>query len=249
MKGKLGGSKRSREEEEEVAAAKQSFDEEGESRAVAIKKKARPDLFDVVHGKKKKKQKMAEPVAVAASVSPSVATQTNNDSSGEVEDILMNGVVSPGVNGTNSVLSTPVKKKKKAGQVPTQLEVPQATNDEVAKETSAGPSSETPESPSTPHHKAGNRIFVFFAGSLLRGTYLVKEHARQNLADVSRVASWTTTIVTKPLPPALANIPLLNLTGPPSDGESDAEGGTSPKKKRKRRKKKKHHNVSNTPEA
>jgi len=53
LKGKLAGSKRPL---EEGHLSKSSSDDEGESRAVAIKKKARPDPFDVIHGKRRKKK-------------------------------------------------------------------------------------------------------------------------------------------------------------------------------------------------
>ena len=56
LKGKLAGTKHSREEDEDIAS-QQASDTEGESRAIAIKTKSKYDPFDVVHGKKKKKEK------------------------------------------------------------------------------------------------------------------------------------------------------------------------------------------------
>lgn len=62
---------------------------------------------------------------------------------------------------------------------------------------------------------------------------------RLALIDASLTTTpWNRNASTKPLSLSLTSIPLLNLTGPPSDNESDAETTTSPKKKRKRRKKK-----------
>ena len=56
LKGKLAGTKHSRDEDEDNAT-QQASDSEGESRAIAIKTKPKYDPFDVVHGKKKKKGK------------------------------------------------------------------------------------------------------------------------------------------------------------------------------------------------
>ena len=56
LKGKLAGTKHSREEDDDIAS-RQASDTEGESRTIAIKKKPKYDPFDVVHGKKKKKEK------------------------------------------------------------------------------------------------------------------------------------------------------------------------------------------------
>lgn len=124
-----------------MAAAKQAFDEEGESRAVAIKKKARPDPFDVVHGRKKKKQRVADPVTSESNLSTTARRQSKEDSSGEVEDILLNTVASPTANGANSLTSTPIKKKKKEKKVvqtPSQLIGPLAdTVDDDAKQVAA----------------------------------------------------------------------------------------------------------------
>ena len=111
LKGKLTGSKRAR--EEEVSPAKQAFDEEGESRAAAIKKKARSDPFDVVHGKKKKKHRVADPAVSESKFSTPAGKQSREDSSGEVEDILLNTVVSPAVNDAQPLDSTPIRNKKK----------------------------------------------------------------------------------------------------------------------------------------
>ena len=55
LKGKLAGKKHSREEEDDIAS--QQASDTGESRAIAIKTKPKYDPFDVVHGKKKKKEK------------------------------------------------------------------------------------------------------------------------------------------------------------------------------------------------
>jgi hypothetical protein len=56
LKGKLAGTKHSREEDEDIAS-QQASDTERESRTIAIKTKSKYDPFDVVHGKKKKKEK------------------------------------------------------------------------------------------------------------------------------------------------------------------------------------------------
>jgi hypothetical protein len=58
LKGKLAGTKHSREEDEDVATQQQeASDTEKESRAIAIKAKPKHDPFDVVHGKKRKIEK------------------------------------------------------------------------------------------------------------------------------------------------------------------------------------------------
>jgi len=59
LKGKLSGSKRPYENGSDAAMADKhvSDDDEGESRAGSIKKKARPDPFDAPHGLKRKKKK------------------------------------------------------------------------------------------------------------------------------------------------------------------------------------------------
>lgn len=57
LKGKLAGTKHSRDEDDDNFGPQQPSDTEGESRAIAIKKKPKHDPFDVVHGKRKKKEK------------------------------------------------------------------------------------------------------------------------------------------------------------------------------------------------
>ncbi|KJA29841.1 hypothetical protein HYPSUDRAFT_196171 [Hypholoma sublateritium FD-334 SS-4] len=231
LKGKLAGSKRER--EEEVAAAKQAFDEEGESRAVAIKKKARPDPFDVVHGKKKKKQRIADPVAFKPVLSTPAGRQYKGDSSSEVEDILLNTLASPMVNGVNSLTSTPnksKKKKKKVAQTTSQLSGPLVdTVDDDATQVAAS--------------------LVLEKKSFSSNSQLTPPQSPAPI-DVSLTATpWNLNASTKPPSLALTSFPLLNLTGPPSDNESDAETVTSPKKKRKRRKKKKNHIIATSEDA
>ncbi|KAF8969469.1 hypothetical protein BDZ97DRAFT_1915420 [Flammula alnicola] len=252
LKGKLAGSKRSR-EEDEVASSKQASDEEGESRAVAIKKKARPDPFDVVHGKKKKKQKTAE-----ETIEPQA--QSKDDSSGEVEDILLNATKSPKPNGLDTE-STPVKskkKRKKAAQLangvpPDTTDVPQGSEADCLP---ASPSVENKpvveDAPLTPQRHPGKSFIRVLVIPSHKRTG--KEIAVQVSIDVSlTITPRSAHGHRKALPPEFANLPLLNLTGPPSDPESDADlatgaPSTSPKKKRKRRKKKKSLAVPSTPD-
>ncbi|KAF8204810.1 hypothetical protein BJ912DRAFT_1052138 [Pholiota molesta] len=236
LKGKLVGSKRSR-DEEETTAAKQASDEEGESRASAIKKKARPDPFDVVHGKKKKKQKVAESIPTTPILHAPATPHSTGDSPKEVEDMVLGATQSPKLNGTHTATLTPVKSKKKKKQAF------QAVKDESSDATDAhviqsldsriAEKSIPRDTPLSPNPKPGKGVTG-------------EEPIDPFLATTPRSSN----VLHKSLPPVLAKIPLLNLSGPPSDPESDADHAmtTSPKKKRKRRKKKKSHTGLDNPE-
>ena len=86
LKGKLAGRKRPLEESYQ---SKSASDEEGESRATAIKKKARQDPFDVTHGKKRKKDKLKESERSSQPAVPSRPfDESKLDSSDEIEGLL-----------------------------------------------------------------------------------------------------------------------------------------------------------------
>jgi hypothetical protein len=57
LKGKLASTKHPRNEGDDDFGRQQPSDTEGESRAIVIKKKTKHDPFDVVHGKRKKKER------------------------------------------------------------------------------------------------------------------------------------------------------------------------------------------------
>ncbi|KAF9472954.1 hypothetical protein BDN70DRAFT_422848 [Pholiota conissans] len=235
LKGKLSRKKRTR-EDEEVAAMKQPSDEEGGSRAGAIKKRARPDPFDVVHGKKKKKRKLAEPIPPLSTSPTRAASQSKGDTLNAVEETASVSKELPKLNGINTATTSSVKskkKKKKAAQILKEAS-PDAT-DVHDTHFSGSPVAEKSvpprDTPLTPK---------FTSGKYITGSEPL---------DASLVPTpWGSIANRKSLPLALVDVPLLNLNGPPSDPESGVEHAVtmSPKKKRKRRKKKKIHLTPNT---
>lgn len=114
LKGKLAGTKRPREEEASTSKLPSNYDDddEGESKAHAIKKKAKVDPFDVVHGKKKKKQKHSTQDPLTP-VKTSTPAPLDEDSSGEVADLLLQSPTKSIVNDVASTTSSPKKAKKK----------------------------------------------------------------------------------------------------------------------------------------
>lgn len=109
LKGKLAGTKHSRDDDDALAPQKLS-DSERESRAISIKKKAKYDPFDVVHGKKKKKEKDighedANPQSITAS--SSVTQQQATISPKEIADHCLDGLE------PHSPTLSPSKKRKK----------------------------------------------------------------------------------------------------------------------------------------
>ncbi|KDR83933.1 hypothetical protein GALMADRAFT_236433 [Galerina marginata CBS 339.88] len=222
LRGKLAGSKRTREEE---ATTKPTSDDEGESRAGVIKKKYKLDPFDAVHGKKKKKTDDKAPgkVALQPVISLPTADPPRVDSSDEIEDLL---------NGPDhdQLYESPIKRGKEEEKVviDDNGDPPDTTDVLLSQRSTTHPFSlvgivDSTKTPSTP--------------------------SRTPVIDVSLTK---TPVLPKPLPPQLLKVPLLNLTGRLSDHDSDAETATgtpsaSPKKKRKRRKKKKNHAIQLSP--
>lgn len=106
LRGKLTGSKRSR-EEVDVGPLKTASDDESESKAVAIKKKARFDPFDVLHGKKKQNKDTETTI-----VKPDLSVPPRNDlaieSSDEIERIL---------NSADKTDVSPPKSRKKRSKI------------------------------------------------------------------------------------------------------------------------------------
>lgn len=113
LKGKLAGTKRPREQDAStLKLPPDNDDDEDESKSHAIKKKTKMDPFDVVHGKKKKKQKHS---TQELPTPPKRATPAlpDEDSSGEVADILLQSPTKSIANDAASSTSSPKKSKKK----------------------------------------------------------------------------------------------------------------------------------------
>lgn len=218
LKGKLAGSKRPR-EQEEIGPSQLTLHDEDESRAISIKKKARVDPFDVVHGKKKKKHEAtATPNAQLPFPVPEIE-QTKGESSEEVED------VSTMLNDPTQLDVSPVKTKKKP------------------KMRTSGAS----EDKSNVTHKLEDpKPDVSATGDQSSVACITSGNKNPSPRDPPNVISPKPTKMPRSLPAELANVPLLNLNGPlSSDHESDGDPAastpaSSPKKKRRRRKKKKH---------
>ncbi|KAF8165514.1 hypothetical protein B0H34DRAFT_793892 [Crassisporium funariophilum] len=229
LKGKLVGSKRAR-EEEELVAPKQASDNETESRATAIKKKARSDPFDVVHGKKNKKRKNNEKGNTPQDLSVELEHRTDLALVDSKNAMSIDGPIA-----SSSTLSPNKMKKKRKEPLKSENEGIQNVHEDVpllghqAHAPSKDNASSLPILPSTP--SSGQREVVSTPQKQL--TVDVSLTTTPLLASANR----------KPLPLDLLKRPLLNLDGPPSDQESDdpmtGTPSSSPKKKRKRRKKKK----------
>jgi len=210
LKGKLSGSKHAR-EDEDVGPSKTVSDDEGESRAGAIKKKARSDPFDIVHGKKKKKNKDTESSAVQMVIPTPHEGESKLDSSDEIEDIL---------NGPDKLDESPIKSKKKPKKA---VHITNGVDVHIPQQTGLSAPLTNPASSETPSTPPRNSQI-------------------ETLREAIDVSLTKTPALRKHLPSELLKVPLLNLTKPPSDPESDSEPvtpSTSPKKKRKRRKKRK----------
>ncbi|KAF9534731.1 hypothetical protein CPB83DRAFT_923874 [Crepidotus variabilis] len=219
LKSKLTGSKRTREEVDEGHGTTALSDAEDESRTGAISKKARPDPFGGVHGKKKKKanegpSSTAKPELSVQTTPPATALRNIKPSTPVVEIKLESG-------HEESKISTTEKKKKKRKCLPEPLfsQELSLTRSPLA----IVPAQGKDELPSL-------------------------QIASKPMTSSPKQRSTTSTLSTELCSPDvvaahLLDLPLLNLNGPPpSDGESDAPNHSpiaSPKKKRKRRKKKK----------
>lgn len=137
LKGKLTV-KRPR-EEVEVGSSKAASDDEGESRVIAIKKKARFDPFDVVHGKKKKQNKNAETTNVKPDTPAPPRRDHLSESSDEVDSKL---------SGSDKMDVSPSKAKKKRSKASITTDVADAARQNTPPKVDA--SSEKPTSPRIP---------------------------------------------------------------------------------------------------
>jgi hypothetical protein len=132
LKGKLAGTKHSREEDDDIAS--QQASDTGESRAIAIKTKPKYDPFDVVHGRKKKKEKDKEhedanPQQISANLNVTQLQATIS-----LKEMVSQCLDGPGL---NSPTLSPSKKKKKRKK----LKVENDTHDVEGSQAEAGVSS------------------------------------------------------------------------------------------------------------
>lgn len=237
LKGKLTGSKRPQ-EQDDVGPSQPILHDEDESRAISIKRKARVDPFDVVHGRKKKKRQTTAMPNAQLPFSVLTMEQAESDSSEEVEDVsaMLN----------DPTLVSPVKTKKKHKmQIPDGSECSSNTTHVKHEPEDPKPDdSATADQSSVAWMTPG--IFAIVYPSLKFIFNGLVPGNKNSLQDHPNVISPKLTKLPKSLPAELANVPLLNLNGPlSSDHESDGDPAastpsSSPKKKRRRRKKKKH---------
>jgi hypothetical protein len=169
--------------------------------------------------------------------------------------MVLGATQSPKLNGTHTATFTPVKSKKKKKQAF------QAVKDESSDATDAhviqsldsriAEKSIPRDTPLSPNPKPGNYMIYIGCDHTPADWRIGKGVTGEEPIDPFLATTpRSSNVLHKSLPPVLAKIPLLNLSGPPSDPESDADQAmtTSPKKKRKRRKKKKSHTVLDNPE-
>ncbi|KAJ7094581.1 hypothetical protein B0H15DRAFT_946981 [Mycena belliarum] len=210
------GKKRVRGDEDD-ADGKQPSDNEEESRGASIKKKSRTDPFES-HGKKKKK----------AANGPLAALPSDHKGKVPEEDASAAGDADVPKAPQLLVPSPKKAKKKKHKHRDDHVPPPTAADSEslpgpskIQVESSAPTS---PVRPSTPNETGVIDISL--------------------ITDTPPSPTPSTTSPTRRLPSTLPKGPILNLTGPPTDDESDEEAtpdtqSVSPKKKRRKRKKKK----------
>jgi len=221
LKGKLAGTKHSREDEDTITP-QQTSDTEGESRAIAIQKKPKHDPFDVVHGKKKKKEKDIDHKDGNPQPTNSNIVQTTispEENANQCPD---------GPEPNSTTLSTSKKKKNRK-----KFKVENGADDVKACE--AGVSSALFDGPrnvlNPPSTTPGST-------ELDSVNTTPKSQGTLTSTPVSNIQPQH-----KSIPIDFLKGPLLNLK-PHSDRDSDHEGtpSSSPKKKRKRRRKKKKRN-------
>lgn len=230
LRGKLVNSNHRHEEGSLMTAMPAKDEDEDESRAGAIKKKARPDPFDILHGKKKKKR-----------------LETVNGSKSSValppSDVIKT---------QNSSLSGPSKKCEGEKDETKDDKTPPRLITESFESVFPSPPKENvnQDTPSvipvanSPKPKSG-KLSLFLTD--LSKIFLIPQG--NNHGPVSSSPAFSPRNI---LEAELFKCPLLNLTGPRlSNDESDVISPknsplTSPKKKRKRRKKK-HQITESTP--
>jgi len=224
LKGKLAGTKHSREEDDAIVPQKLS-DSEGESKAIAIKKRPKFDPFDVVHGKKKKKEKdikleetNPEPITASPNVTPMQAA-ISDQSLDRPEP--------------NCPTLSSTKKKRKRNKLNVENDVEGCEAGTSSAPLCSGPNNLL-NPMSTPPHRAK----------------LDLDATRQSQRTVDVSLTSTPALITpryKSIALDLLKRPLLNLNGPGSDRGSDHEETlSSPKKKRRRRRKKKNALIPST---
>jgi hypothetical protein len=250
LKGQLTGrgTKRTQEDEAEVKKDKLESSDEEESRARAIKKKARLDPFGDGNGKRKKKRQAA-PDDSAGSTSAALAVPDVEMS----EQAEVVGMVTEADSMTDAQLAVP--------QAPPQSPLydssanrPGQLHPAPAKPTSI-PSESIHNNRHTPEKPPGKRLYSLPPPCLpndptAKGFAQRSPNTRQFmdtsltsapvLPSSGRSLSFQSTEILKK--------PVLNLNPLSSDENSDQEAGPealSPKKKRKRRKKRKKHSQLN----
>ncbi|KAG5648897.1 hypothetical protein DXG03_000246 [Asterophora parasitica] len=230
LKGQLvgKGNKRSRDDGPD---AKEKSEDEEESRAGAIKKKARVDPFGD-NGKKKKKNKSAQlENSVDAPPKPPVIPETEAEEQEEVFNMVVEGTGEP-----STPFITPNTKKRKKKKRHTAVEV--FTASAVATESSSTLVSPAPgiKVSDDKHHTPAKKIARVPIDVSFTSTPATPLHIRRQAQSAT-----------------LLKTPLLNLGHPESDEDSDddVKSGVpdSPKKKKRRRRKKKNGTNGSTTEA
>ncbi|GLB33989.1 hypothetical protein LshimejAT787_0108730 [Lyophyllum shimeji] len=234
LKGQLigKGNKRPRDDEDD-AHMKEESDNEGESRAGAIKKKARVDPFATGGGKKKKNKMFPEGTALVPPKPPVLSKKGTK----EQEEVI--SMVTEAVAGPSTPVVTPKRKKHKE------------------KHLTVGPSADAAvvtESSLTPMSPPGAKITDSSSNSPKKDTTEPSNTPPKKPLPID--VSLTSTPVT-PLrlrrqaqSAELLKQPLLNLAPPGDDDESEDDAkidvpGGSPKKKKKRKRRKKKKGVAN----
>ncbi|KAJ2916406.1 hypothetical protein MD484_g4017, partial [Candolleomyces efflorescens] len=246
LKGQLVGKKRGREQAEAAHTKSQvDYEDAEESRAGAIKKKAKADPFAPSH--KKLKAPIHHPSSAQSGVPASQAGSTK-----------MTSIVADAAELNVQLHPPSPKKKKKTSHVnATAVEESSSSRDARALPSSnfsAAPDksvSNLPDSLKGPILKDNDVLDIL---STTSGSVANNDLPQSNSANVSRfpLASLVKVSPTK-LPTELRDQPILNLEAISSDSDSEGDPPKSPqtvsKRKRKRRKKKKKNLVDNSPVA
>lgn len=247
LKSKLEGGKKRYREEETVESRQPQPESEEESRAGAIKKKARTDPFSMATKKKKKNTEVDGKNIPALHPAAFEALSRIHSDSIQEDSLEAYGSVRE-LPGTSE--SSEIHKKKKSKELQNQVKV---SSSQVALPSieikSTGLNST--QNPSPPRATDAPRTPTLTSASLTQSSPTSSTVTQPKFVDVSLT---TTPVLSpgRPIPdPRFLNQPLLNLAGWPSGGESDedekpGQSDLTPKKKRKRKKKRKKQNVEMT---
>ncbi|RDB22530.1 hypothetical protein Hypma_009990 [Hypsizygus marmoreus] len=228
LKGQLTGKGSKRAREEDHKKLKEKSDDEDESRAGAIQKKARVDPFGDNRKNKNKKNKKAVIGSTSSVVlEPHAPAETDASEQAEVVDMITD--VNPERDAVSVPPSTPRRKKRKKRH--STVESPMISVDKTPMLVSPPSTSALQPARTTPDGQPRP---------------LNSSRTPGKVIDIS----LTTTPINSPhirnLPPAAALFkqPLLNLAPLASDDEASDDAktdlaGDSPKKKRKRKRRKK----------